>query len=345
MKPFSVANFPLPEKTPEVRAKLKEKAKQLFKGGYLDLPEDVARSKNGKKIKPSKLRRQRCRSSAYHALIRESAMKQYLCQFKSEADAKKVEDEKKSESNFKKFTKNEIEEKISEIKYYVPKKSIEIPKPKCSTYLPCPINPSLPITGTENLSTPLTRLIRISSSGNKYLCTFQNRHYTVTASKKTSTRTIVRIMATGNAASLNLKLILYPDDFTIYQLPRNTVVPSEVLQSPWYTVSRTDEEVSIILPSALTLLQDLKLTGRLSDLKEDEGWICLKLEGVFDFSLVGILTEIVNPLKAAQVPVFVVSTFNTDYIFIKAVNLAKAKNALSEGGITVINKEVSVLTS
>ena len=69
--------------------------------------------------------------------------------------------------------------------------------------------------------------------------------------------------------------------------------------------------------------------------KTEGGWRVLKIEGVLDFGLVGILAQVVNPLREAQVPVFVISTYNTDFVLVKGNNLEHAEAKLEKAGIVM----------
>ncbi|ULQ60233.1 ACT domain-containing protein [Brucepastera parasyntrophica] len=68
----------------------------------------------------------------------------------------------------------------------------------------------------------------------------------------------------------------------------------------------------------------------------EDGWEILKIEGSLDFSLTGIIAGISSVLSERQIPVFVVSTFNTDYILVKAVVMKEAIQALEENGYSVV---------
>lgn len=64
----------------------------------------------------------------------------------------------------------------------------------------------------------------------------------------------------------------------------------------------------------------------------ERGWRGLRVAGVLDFSLVGILAALTSALAEAGVPVFAVSTYNTDYLFVKEENLGAALRALAAHG-------------
>ena len=71
-------------------------------------------------------------------------------------------------------------------------------------------------------------------------------------------------------------------------------------------------------------------------LAREDGWKCLKIAEVLDFDLVGILSKLTEVLANCGIPVFAVSTFMTDYIFVKKENFQKAVSALRESGYEII---------
>lgn len=70
-------------------------------------------------------------------------------------------------------------------------------------------------------------------------------------------------------------------------------------------------------------------------IQRDDGWRGLCIRGVLDFSLVGILSGISAVLSDSGVPIFAVSTYNTDYILIKAENYQKALDVLKRSGYKI----------
>ena len=90
--------------------------------------------------------------------------------------------------------------------------------------------------------------------------------------------------------------------------------------------SKTDEEFSPVCRTADVPENVL--------LRED-GWAGFRIAGVLDFSLTGILAGIASLLAEEKIGIFAVSTYNTDYIFVKRENLPRALSALSRNGYTV----------
>ncbi len=64
----------------------------------------------------------------------------------------------------------------------------------------------------------------------------------------------------------------------------------------------------------------------------ERGWLALKLEGPFPFSMTGLLASFPQPLAEAQIPIFAISTFDTDYVLIKRENLEQAVATLGAAG-------------
>ena len=64
----------------------------------------------------------------------------------------------------------------------------------------------------------------------------------------------------------------------------------------------------------------------------EKDWVALKLEGPFPFSLSGVLSSFLQPLATAEIPIFVVSTFDTDYVLMKRDKLEQAIKALGAAG-------------
>lgn len=68
----------------------------------------------------------------------------------------------------------------------------------------------------------------------------------------------------------------------------------------------------------------------------DNGWKAFRVQGVLDFSLIGILSEISTLLAKAGIGIFAVSTYNTDYILTKKENFPKALDVLSNAGYRIV---------
>ena len=92
-------------------------------------------------------------------------------------------------------------------------------------------------------------------------------------------------------------------------------------------VGITDEETSLVCPTDAA-------PGNV--VEREDGWRALRIEGVLDFSLKGILARISGVLADAGVGIFAVSTFNTDYILMKAADFDRALEALAKAGYDIV---------
>ncbi|KAI0832482.1 ACT domain-containing protein [Trametes gibbosa] len=130
------------------------------------------------------------------------------------------------------------------------------------------------------------------------------------------------------AESPEYRLRLLDRPFKVDQLEPHESIPEEyirMLTDPasaggrFISLTRTDEEISIVVESAST--QDNKAT-----------WSCIKIAGPMDFGVLGVFCNIATPLKAADIPIFAVSTWNTDYILVPKDSAARAVETLTQDG-------------
>lgn len=123
--------------------------------------------------------------------------------------------------------------------------------------------------------------------------------------------------------SRNLTLNLLGENFVICRLSPASSLPSWAFNGPFISITKTDDELSIIT------IDDHRLPR---DLQCERDWKCLKLQGPFSFNLTGILSSILTPLANADIPILAVSTFDTDYVLIKEKTLAIAIDVLKQNG-------------
>jgi len=120
-------------------------------------------------------------------------------------------------------------------------------------------------------------------------------------------------------------LTILAGTFTIHRLAAQADIPQEVTRAGFFAITRTDEELSIVAPARIAVPSE----------RSDPGWACLKVDGPLDFSLVGILSGLSTALAEAGISLFALSTFDTDYILVKAEKLAGACQALKARGYEV----------
>jgi hypothetical protein len=123
-----------------------------------------------------------------------------------------------------------------------------------------------------------------------------------------------------------LKFRQLPGPYAIVRLAPDAPVPawaflSNPTKGDFTSVTRTADELSIVCPTA-NLPPDVHSPHR---------WICLKLEGPFPFSLTGVLLSFIQPLSNNAIPIFAISTFDTDYVLIPEDH-SRALDVLREAG-------------
>jgi hypothetical protein len=118
-----------------------------------------------------------------------------------------------------------------------------------------------------------------------------------------------------------------PGKFAVCRLPGDAPVPEWAWSGPFTSVTRTADEVSIVCAA-----------DRVPEEHQPKSpWVCFKLEGPFSFSEVGILASVIGPLAESGVPIFAVSTFDTDYVLVGAENVDIALQALRDGGHQLVS--------
>ena len=126
---------------------------------------------------------------------------------------------------------------------------------------------------------------------------------------------------------MKLNLCVLEGLFTIHRLPPNHEIPKQVFKDQFYSVSKTSEEISVVCSSSVLLNSE----------RSESGWSCIKVLGPLDFSLTGILADISVVLAKAEISIFALSTFDTDYILVKSEKLHVAKQALQQAECTFKN--------
>lgn len=109
-------------------------------------------------------------------------------------------------------------------------------------------------------------------------------------------------------------------DLTVCKVTAADVID---LNRDFFFIGRTDEEISLVCK-----------TCDVPEITEerDDGWRAFRIQGVLDFSLVGILSKLSAVLAENKIGIFAVSTYNTDYILVKKENYQRAREVLTEAG-------------
>jgi uncharacterized protein len=114
--------------------------------------------------------------------------------------------------------------------------------------------------------------------------------------------------------------------YVIVRLPPDALIPEWGTKGNFTSITRTAEELSIVC-AAGNVPKDIDPGPR---------WICLKLEGPFPFSLTGVLLSFIEPLSSNSVPIFAISTYDTDYVLVQDEFASATQQALDKAGHELI---------
>jgi hypothetical protein len=122
-----------------------------------------------------------------------------------------------------------------------------------------------------------------------------------------------------------VKLHTLDELYAIVRLDPDAELPDWLRGGHFWSATRSESELSIVCCE-----EDVP-----TDASAERGWCALELAGPLDFSLTGVVAALVTPLAEAEVPIFVISTFETDYLFVRERDLERSVEALAEAGHSV----------
>lgn len=158
----------------------------------------------------------------------------------------------------------------------------------------------------------------VSGRGSRFwMC---ERHRTDPRFSKYPPQPVVRCAGHAEARSA-LSLELHRETFAVCRLEPRDPIPEWARGEPVF-VARTAEELSVVcgedsVPAGVTA---------------ERGWRCLRVAGTLAFEEVGVIAALTAPLAAAEISAFVVSSFDTDYLLVRAADLQGAIAALERAG-------------
>ncbi len=121
-----------------------------------------------------------------------------------------------------------------------------------------------------------------------------------------------------------MKIEILKPTFGIYKIDD---ISSIDLTQNYTFISKTDEEISLVCPQHIVIPNATH---------KDEDWRAFRIQGMLDFSLVGILAKISTLLAGHKIGIFAISTYNTDYILTKAHDFDKSVEILRLAGYEII---------
>lgn len=117
-----------------------------------------------------------------------------------------------------------------------------------------------------------------------------------------------------------MELKILDNKLKVVKLEPNEIVPEIVYKQEFYSITKTDEELSIVVNEDVNILNNVV----------EYNWKAIKIVGTLDFALIGILSKISTILAQAEISIYAISTYNTDYILVKADKLEKAIKVLEQ---------------
>jgi uncharacterized protein len=127
----------------------------------------------------------------------------------------------------------------------------------------------------------------------------------------------------------SLKLRLLPDRLMVCRLPAESTLPTWMHCGSLTATVRTADELSIVCADTAVPI----------DVIAERGWRALKVEGPLEFSMVGVLASLAVPLAQAGVSIFVLSTYDTDYLLLKDEAIPRALSSLRAVGLIIFDND------
>ncbi|TFK19962.1 hypothetical protein FA15DRAFT_600535 [Coprinopsis marcescibilis] len=137
------------------------------------------------------------------------------------------------------------------------------------------------------------------------------------------------------SASSALHLIIQTNPFFVVQLEPAIPLPAEIANvlvsksDIFISVTRTKDEISIVGEVYAGLPEEYNKFGT---------WTAIQIQGPMEHGLVGVMAAFTAPLKDAKVPVFAISTWNTDYVLVPSALIQQATSALETDGWIFVTK-------
>lgn len=123
-----------------------------------------------------------------------------------------------------------------------------------------------------------------------------------------------------------LTLEILPGLYSVHRLPPDAPIPALPDPPAFCSVSRSADELSVLCPREADIASEQSV----------DSFVCLRVAGTLDFSLIGILADLTRCLAQASVSVFAVSTFDTDYLLFPSNHRETATHALLSAGFTLV---------
>jgi uncharacterized protein len=125
-----------------------------------------------------------------------------------------------------------------------------------------------------------------------------------------------------SAPNASLRLSVLEGRLAVCRLDPPSEIPAWAVSAQFFSVTRTPDELSVMCPEECVA----------AGITCERGWRALKLEGPFDFGLVGVLASVAVPLAESGVGILAIATYDTDYVLVEESQLGLAVSALRGRG-------------
>lgn len=121
-----------------------------------------------------------------------------------------------------------------------------------------------------------------------------------------------------------MRLSILPSPVAVCRLAPDAAVP-DWARGAFLSVTRTADELSVVCDDDAVP----------ADVQAERGWRALKLEGPIPFAMTGVAAALLTPLAEARISIFLISTYDTDYLLLKAESFARAVDVLRAAGYEI----------
>lgn len=125
--------------------------------------------------------------------------------------------------------------------------------------------------------------------------------------------------------SHQLTITVHPDRYAICRLEAGAPLPAWAGGGDFLSVTRTAQELSVVCADSMVP----------ESAHAERSRRLLQIEGTLAFTLIGVLASVAAPLAAAEISVFAVSTYDTDYLLVSEKDLPRAQEVLEAAGHTI----------
>jgi hypothetical protein len=122
-----------------------------------------------------------------------------------------------------------------------------------------------------------------------------------------------------------VQLYVLDDLYAIVRLEPDAELPAWLRRGAFWSATRTETELSLVCRA-----DDVP-----PDASAERGFVAFELAGPLDFSLTGVVASLVTPLAEEEIPLFVISTFESDYLLVREHDLHRSVEALTSAGHSV----------